>query len=138
MRTRILVLFLLLVSAAVGFGWYQYTREPVDIRTLSPDIKIEAKDLVNEFRNNETEANKQFVDKILLVNGKVTNVETDANGQITLFLDGNDPLSAVVCSFSKDETITSGDKVQGTELSIKGKCTGMLMDVILNECSIVK
>ena len=138
MRTRILVLFLLLVSAAAGFGWYQYTRKPVDIRTLSPDIKIEAKDLVNEFRNNETQANKKFIDKILLVYGKVTNVETDINGQVTLFLDGNDPLCAVICSFSKDETITSGDKVQGTELSIKGKCTGMLMDVILNECSVVK
>jgi putative nucleic acid binding protein len=137
-RTRIFVLILLLASAAAGYGWYQYTRKPPDIRRLSPDIKIEAQDLVNEFRNSETEANKKYVDKILLVHGKVTNVVTDSNGQVTLFIDGNDPLCAVICSLSKVGNINSGNLVQGNELSIKGKCTGILTDVILNECIIVK
>ena len=137
-RIKITVLVLLLVMVAVSYGLYQYTRKPADIRGLSPEIEIEAVDLVKEFKNDEAAATSSYVDEILLVRGEVSGIQTASSGQVTIFLEAKDPLSSVTCSFYGDETIDQKKIIPGKELKVKGKCTGMLSDVIINKCSVVE
>jgi hypothetical protein len=134
---KIIAALLILALAGGSYGWYQYQKAPPDIRKEKGGIEITAIDLLKEFQQNETASNTKYVDKVLVVTGMVTEVQTDSSGQATVYLQTNDLLSAVTCSFyQNDESI---NKVKaGSPARIKGVCTGMLSDVVLNKCSLAE
>jgi hypothetical protein len=45
-------------------------------------------------------------------------------------------MAAITCSFYNEEMAAVKKLTTGAEVVIKGKCTGKLMDVVLNNCSI--
>jgi hypothetical protein len=47
-------------------------------------------------------------------------------------------MAAVTCSFYSEEAGNIKKINPGDEVTVKGKCTGKLMDVVLNKCSLVK
>jgi len=65
-------------------------------------------------------------------------MQTDAQGKTTISLDTGDPMAAVTCSFYNEETAAVKQINKGSRVHVKGICTGMLSDVILNKCSLVK
>lgn len=137
-RKFIIAIGLTLLIIAAGYGSYQYNRRPADIRRESYDTAIDAVELVQAFNRDEETANRNYVDKVLLVTGKLKQIDYNSSGQATMHLDaGEDPVS-VVCSFYKQETPTLKNIVPGSTVRVKGVCTGKLMDVILNKCSLAK
>jgi hypothetical protein len=134
---KIVTAMVILALAAAGYGWYLYQKAPPDIRKEKGGIEITSVDLLKAFQENETAANAKYVDKVLIVSGTVTGIQTDSSGQATVSLQTNDMLAAVTCSFYQDaegvKKITTGSAVR-----IKGVCTGMLTDVVLNKCSLVE
>jgi hypothetical protein len=71
------------------------------------------------------------------VAGTVTGIQTDSSGQATVSLQTNDLLAAVTCSFYQDDAGVKKIKA-GSAVRIKGVCTGMLTDVVLNKCSLAE
>lgn len=128
----------IIMIALAGYGFYLYNKKPADIRKLDAAYALSAADLITDFNKNETVANSKYLDKVISVKGNVQDLKIDPSGQFTVFLDGGDPMSAVTCSFYEEEAGSSGGIKIGTPLTIKGKCTGKLMDVVLNKCSIIK
>lgn len=124
--------------ACAGYGFYMYKKKPADVRKESAEISLSAAALVADFNKDETAATKKYVDHILAVKGTVTSVKTDSSGQSTVFLDSGDMLSAVTCSFYAEETPSLAAVQKGQQVTVKGKCTGKLMDVVLNKCSIIQ
>ena len=55
------------------------------------------------------------------------------DGKTVLLLQSSDPLSGVQCTL-KDE----GNYIVGTELTVKGFCTGYTTVVLLNDCIVKK
>ncbi len=133
---KLLYAFLVIFFAAAGFGFYLYNKKPADVRKLSADYHVNAASLVEEFGKDEKAATLKYLEKVIAVTGKVTDVKIDASGQATVFLDSGDPLSAVTCSFYQEEAVSVKSLQKGAEVTIKGNCTGKLMDVVLNKCSI--
>ena len=139
MRTwkKIVTGMIILALAGAGYGWFLYHKPPPDVREQKPGIEITAADLVKAFQQDETAANTKYVDKVLMVSGTVTGMQTDSSGQATVSLQTNDPMAAVTCSFYQDDAGVKKIKA-GSPVRIKGICTGMLMDVVLNKCSLVE
>ena len=133
---RALAAIVVFFLAAGGYGWYLYTKSPADIRKMDADLSIHASRLVNDFKQDESKAVERYVDKILIVSGRIAAIEKN-KGQITIALDAGDPLSYVACSFYNNEINSSGNLVPGATIQVKGNCTGMLTDVVLNKCSLV-
>jgi len=129
---------LLLVLAVAGYGWYAFNKKPADVRRQKADMEINAKDLLQLFQQNETAADARYVDKVIIVSGIVLSMQTDAQGKTTISLDTGDPMAAVTCSFYNEETAAVKQINKGSRVHVKGICTGMLSDVILNKCSLVK
>ena len=129
---------LLLVLAVAGYGWYVFNKKPADVRRQKADMEINAKDLLQLFQQNETAADARYVDKVIIVSGIVQSMQTDAQGKTTISLDTGDPMAAVTCSFYNEETAAVKQINKGSRVHVKGICTGMLSDVILNKCSLVK
>ena len=134
---KILLGLLLVAIAAAGYGFYLYNKKPADVRTLTANYQLTAEALLADFNKDETAANTKYLDKVIAVSGKVTEVKLDtATGQATVILDSGDPMAAVTCSFYNDEAAAVKQLKQGDAIVIKGNCTGKLMDVVLNKCSI--
>lgn len=128
---------ILLALVGAGYGWYAFQKAPPDIREQKAGIEITAIDLLKAFQQDEMAANAKYVDQVLMVTGTVTGIQTDSSGQATVSLQTNDLLAAVTCSFYQDDEGVKKIKA-GSPARIKGVCTGMLTDVVLNKCSLVQ
>ncbi|AHF17779.1 OB-fold protein [Niabella soli] len=138
MKRRIKILLLVIIAmAGVLYGLYWYYKKPEDIRSAVPQLESTAAGIIADFNNDEQVATKKYVDKVILINGKVTDIKVEQNGTATVFLDGNDPLASVTCSFYNNEAGNLKTIKPGAMVKIKGVCTGKLMDVVFNKCSIV-
>jgi hypothetical protein len=136
---KILYGLMLMAFATAGYGFYLFNKKPADVRTLPDKYELTAYTLMNDFNKDETAANKKYLDKVIAVQGKVSDVKLEpSTGQATVILDSGDPMAAITCSFYDDEAGSLKEIKQGQEIVVKGKCTGKLMDVILNKCSIEK
>ncbi|THU39569.1 hypothetical protein FAM09_13790 [Niastella caeni] len=135
---KIVTAIVVMLLAGILYGWYLYNKEPADTRQQAATVQIEASALVKTFLQNEAAANRQYVDKLIIVSGNISGAHLEADGHATLFLETGDPLAVVTCSFYNEEAATVKNIPVGSVVSIKGICTGILTDVILNKCSLVK
>ena len=136
---KILIGFSLITFFGAAAGYYLYNKKPADVRTLQPELSVTANSLIVAFNSNEAAANLKYLDKVVAVKGVISDVKIDVStGQASVILDSGDPFSAVTCSFYNEEISAVQKLSKGTEVVIKGKCTGKLMDVVLNNCSIIQ
>ncbi len=129
---------LILFMGAISYGFYLHEKKPADIRKEVAQFEMTSSALVEDFNRDETAANKKYLDKVISVKGNVADIKTDSSGQATVFLDSGDPMASVTCSFYNEEAAAVKAIQKGTAVIIKGKCTGKLMDVVLNKCSVIK
>lgn len=135
---KIIVIVVILVLLAVSYGWFLYAKKTADTRKQTADIELRSVDLLSAFKMDESAASRKYIDKVLIVSGEVVTVQVTTNGQATLILNAEDPFSSVTCSFYSDEAAAVKTILPGATVRVKGMCTGILSDVILNKCSFVK
>ncbi len=136
-RKTIWALLLLVVIAAAGFALYSYYKKPPDIRKAVAHYETTAPALLADFNKNESTANAKYLDQVVIVEGTISNIELNGESP-AIFLETGDPMAAVTCSFYNTESAALKSLKTGTTIKIKGVCTGMLTDVVLNKCSIVE
>ena len=135
MKKKQILIVLLIAALGVVFIIYQYTfrKAAPNVAHKKADAELTAIDLLEAFERNEQSANTLYLGKILIVSGTVESVSLDSLPSVYI----KDPtsVSGVICGFDQNASgIASVQK--GAEIRIKGICTGYLMDVILNKCSI--
>jgi len=128
---RLIIIFLSIVMVAGSYGIYLYNKKPADIRDQNPDFELSATQLVKEFSADEQAASQKYNDRILFIKGKVSEINLNST---TVIIDAADSTAMVTCSFYADESAQLKNLKVGDEIKIKGKCTGKLIDVILNNC----
>jgi len=140
MKTSIRKLLLFLCFVFVGaalYGFYLFNKRPADIRKSAASYSLSADSLLHIYDKDEARANKQFLNEVIAVSGVVSRVIIGpARDQATVMLSTIDPLEGVTCSFYDDQADALKKVQQGQEITVKGVCTGKLMDVVLNKCSI--
>jgi hypothetical protein len=103
-----------------------------------PAITITSKQLYQEYNDNEVAADLKYKEKILLVNGTVDNIAKDITDNIYVTLSGNEFIGDVQCFFSEAHTNEAAQLKKGMKITIKGKCDGKMMNILLRGCSIVE
>ncbi len=136
MKTKISIAIAFGVVIALAAGFYLFNKPHADIASQSPAATLSASDLFNEFSSDETVANQKYSGKVVEVNGEIHSIEEGSNGDMNILLMGASDMFGVSCNISKEEI--SQDLVIGQQVSIKGECSGMLSDVVLIRCVIVK
>lgn len=136
---RTLLFLVPLIVVAVLVAYFMYNKPHQNIQKASVDETISASALLDAYEKDETAANEQFLDKVIAVEGIVRDKSTNDDGQVQINLETGDPLASVTCTMDHLseheglEAIQKGDKV-----TLKGICTGMLMDVIIDRCVLIK
>ena len=128
---KIFYLILLIAAIGSGIGYYMYNKPVQSLENNKAEYQISAVELLGAFETSEAEANDKFLDRIISVNGLIDKINVNEHNYQNIYLQTHSPLSQVICEMEKGRNIKLkvGDKV-----TIKGKCTGFLMDVIMVQC----
>ncbi len=101
------------------------------------DYSMDISQLSNAFEQNEAEANKLYLGKVIEVSGEILEVFRDEdNSWVALLAAAGEDAPLVMSTFDSNVS----DKSQlgiGKNITVKGQCTGKLMEVVLNKASIV-
>lgn len=134
---KVLAALLLVMLLGASTAVYFYYKKPADIRHSAAHYETTASALLAAFTANEATANAKYLDKVVTVEGVISTINSDGNNP-TVFLKTGDPMASVTCSFYETESRALKNLKTGATIKVKGVCTGMLMDVVLNKCSIVE
>ena len=100
-----------------------YNKPHKDFNKSPFEVIIESKELISLYQDNTDNANTRFLDKILLVKGNITHIETDI-----IILD-----NGIVCTLDPSQLVT--EKIHlNKKISVKGRCIGY--DDLLEEIRI--
>lgn len=122
----------------------EYIRGSKDLTYARADHITIAKDFINEFERNVKAASKKFINKIIGVKGSVKDVRKDDDKFYTIMLGDSANTSSVRCSMDADHQSAAAVLLLGSNVTIKGVCTGFTADdllgfaVILDRCMIEK
>lgn len=141
MSKAIKVILFIAICGIVAGGAYiirVFTKAPEEVLNITPDYTLEASLLYEEYESDEEAANAKYLDKVIQVTGPVAEILLNNDGEINLIVKEEGDFSGVNCSFAKDEQDELASLEFGDKVTIKGFCTGMLMDVVLNRCVLVE
>ncbi|HMH33378.1 MAG TPA: hypothetical protein VK543_10130, partial [Puia sp.] len=116
----------------IGMGLYVYYKSHSGAAHGGADIVTDAESLYREFQQDETAANKKFLDKIIEVKGVVADGQRSPN-MSSLQLNAGEGPGRINCSLSNSATHLQ-IPAMGTAITVKGKYAGFLMDVNLVDC----
>jgi hypothetical protein len=101
-----------------------------------PDFIITATLLQKEFEDDEAAASSKYINKILEVTGTIASIKPADKQIISISLNTASGLSSIICTF---EAINDPSRLRnGDEITLRGECSGFLMDVLLNNCALIE
>lgn len=139
MKTYIkIALFVVMFIALAGIlaALYMYNLKHTDMAKARPDFVITATAFQKEFEDNEAAASAKYINKIVEITGTIASVKPADNNVINISLVTGSDLSSVICTFpaiSDPSLVKAGDVI-----TLRGECSGFLMDVLLNNCTLIK
>lgn len=137
-RISAAVIFLVVLAGAT-IGYYMYNLKRSDLTKVKPDFIISSSELYSAFESDEPGATARFTGKVVEVNGNVAQVEFGSiDSTLSITLREDDQFSGVICTFNGIEDKSAVIIIPGQQIKVRGECSGMLMDVLLNNCVIVK
>ena len=130
-KKKIIILISLLSFIAVSTTIYIIWNKPHKNYFNAPvDISIEGTKLNEYYQNDLMDANLKFLDKILLVSGPVTKL----NSRLVI-IGGN-----IVCSLDSSHVLDTSIKLYD-EISVRGRCIGyddLFGEVRIDHCFIMQ
>lgn len=127
---KILLIALILVFA-VAIGIYLiFTEKFEDTGKQTAVFAISANNLLKEFQQNDNAANKKYAEKIILVNGKISETET-ADTTINIKMIDTLTGSYIIFAFQEQHIKEAKQLKEGDIVSIKGSCSGGTYSKIL-------
>lgn len=132
----VLIIVILLLAGAAIYGYHLYNERNPSLRDVSSAMRLTADELFTAFDKDEAAATRQFSDKVLSVRGLIRQMNKDEKGGYTLYLSTPELLKSISCSLDSLYRGTPPEVKAGDSITIKGICTGYLMDVVLVRCVI--
>jgi hypothetical protein len=133
-KIALFVVFFFAVGAML-VALIMFNKKHTDTAKAKPDFVVTATVLQKEFEDNETAASARYINKILEVSGTIASItQTDSLNLNVSLKTGND-MSSVICTFHNRADNPRFN--QGDEITLRGECSGFLMDVLLNNCAAV-
>jgi len=108
-------------------------------QNTTPDLKVSAIQLYNDFQNNEVSAKEKYGDKILEINGVIASIENYGDGAVVLINNyGNPDNVGIKAYFNEDQKKSITSLSNKMPITVIGKGSDdFLMFYDLNDCRLV-
>ncbi|MBS1665721.1 MAG: hypothetical protein JST68_32075 [Bacteroidetes bacterium] len=130
-RTILWIGIAVLALAISAWAWHLYHKPHESAASESAAASIDADSLYHQYQLDEHAADQKYMGKVIEVKGKLTEVQHSGNAEIWILSTqpGGGGINCQLFPGEKGQTPKPGD-----EVTIKGRCTGFLMDVNLADC----
>jgi DNA/RNA endonuclease YhcR with UshA esterase domain len=130
---KIIIRILILVIIGAFVAYKMYNKPHVNVANSKSDISLTADKILNDFSSDENSSNSKYLEKIIEVKGVISEINIEKEKGI-ITLKTNDDFGSVLCHLSEAATKKMSALQEGQSITVKGICTGFLMDVILVKC----
>lgn len=115
---------LAVVAVLGGAGiWYIFNEKFTDTTEVKADATKKALELIHEFEKDNAAANKNYAEKIIVVNGMVSEVE-GADTTVNIKMADTTSGSYIIFAFQQQHRNEAKAIKPGDSVSIKGSCSG--------------
>lgn len=137
MKTTIAKIISIVLGVLVAVVLIYFTVMHVKNQSTETSIfSVSADELLNSFVGNEKKANQQYLNKVIQVHGKLSNIGMLENNQVEITLMGNS-YGSILCTLNPEKLFGILDSIEmNAEILIEGNCIGFLNDVYLNNCTV--
>jgi hypothetical protein len=130
-RKRILIAVLLLAVAGATIYFYIATEKFADTTDRNAAYTVNAIDFLKEFQQNDSLANLKYREKIVTINGRVSELESPDTSTVNVKFADPSTGSFIIFAF-QDTHLSEGKSLKvGDSVSIKGSCSGGVYSKIL-------
>jgi hypothetical protein len=136
MKKKIIIVILVVFVSGISYAYYLFNKKHVSVSEVKPAFTMDAHLLVSEYDSNEKTANSKYLGKVIEVQGVVAEKMKDQKGNYNVTLQGPD-ISGIGCEFEPAAQNYVMQIKEGQKVTIKGVCTGVLMDVVMVDCCII-
>jgi hypothetical protein len=134
-HTLFLLLGIVTGLSLCGLFYHMLVRQPMS----APDMVLSASALTDAYDNNEGRADSLYLYKKLSVRGVLNRLHKNESGRYVATLDGRYPgRTAVDCILDSLYSPAPPELRRGDTLTIRGRCAGRSLNVILVQCIIEK
>ena len=131
----ILIGILVIVVILAAVYWYVATEKFSDTKSRKADYSLNALDFIHEFQSDINSANAKYTDKIIVLNGRVSEIEA-ADTTLNIKMVEPTTSSYVIFAFQQQHLAEAKSVKQGDSVSIKGSCSGGIYSSILEATAI--
>ncbi|HXB07895.1 MAG TPA: hypothetical protein VNW04_12275 [Puia sp.] len=131
-RTIIWIGILLLLLAAAGWAWHQYDKPHQSAEGEFAAVTINADTLYHNYQMDEHGSDQKYLGKVISVTGRLNEIQHTGNSIIWI-LSTQPGGGGINCQIFAGTTVNPEPKT-GDQVTVKGRCTGFLMDVNLADC----
>jgi hypothetical protein len=138
-RKKSYVLVALVVLLLGGlYAYREYHRKPADLSSMNPVAGMDAVKLAGLYEADESKANALYLGKAIDVTGTIADIQNQQDTLVNILLGDKNAMHRVSCLMNTAYTAEVKKYKPGDAVTIRGICTGYLMDVELNRCVIIK
>jgi hypothetical protein len=134
----LLIVAAILVTLLVAAYLYLRFMPEKSVSKQEANFTLTAKVLVDDYNLNPDASDRKYIDRIIEVTGIISEISTDQNNSTVFILRDNDSETGVLCTLENNYVKKAKKYKVGNTVTIKGTCTGMIFEVVLNKCVIVK
>ncbi len=131
---KLLVIVLVIATIGGAVTFYLYNKPHRDVASEEAAHTLTADALFDAFDADEVGANALYLDKVVEVTGEVAEVTENGAGQAVITLTAANAMMGGVSATMQQPGKVS--VIPGQTATVKCRCTGYLMDVILINCTV--
>ena len=133
------LLFLILGA----YGYYLFNKPHPSAADAAVAFTITADSLFVQYQDDEHAADQRYLNKVIMVSGKLNEIKHSGSSEIWILSAqssapgggvGSSPGGGINCQLFPGDKMPSSRPKPGDLVTIKGRCTGFLMDVDLADC----
>lgn len=130
-KKPVLIGSLVVVLAAAVTYWYVATEKFSDTSKKKATYTVNAIDFIREFQENDSLANVKYADKIVTVNGMVSELEAPDTSTVNVKIIDTATNNFIIFAFQEQHLAEGKSLKIGDPVSIKGSCSGGNLNSIL-------
>ena len=124
------------MSIVLLYALNLYNKPHLNVDKTNADFVISIQNLLDDYKNDENFANSKYVDQIIQIKGEISDIIIENGNSVIIFKDST-RASSIMCHMSPEENLKVLKLKKDGEITIKGICTGYLLDVIMIRCVVV-
>ncbi len=135
-QKKLLISILILAGTGAAIYWYIATEKFADTKDREAAFTVNAIDFIREFRKDDNVSNKKYRERIISVNGRVSELEAPDSATVNIkFIDSNTG-DYIIFAFQEQYLSEAKSVKVGDSVSVKGSCSGSIYSDLLDAYNI--